>query len=173
MSFKTQIKENFLFPSFIERLEYVLDQIEWRFEKTTAYEEDNNFMFTHLLFDQLNPQNIIQSPHKIIFDPIFYFIKEMIEVKQLLRMKLNLYVNRGQQYIHQPHIDIYDGLTPRPNIITGVFNFTTCDGFTQIEKKKYPSQRNSIILFDGTKMHCGATPTNTKTRMVLNINLIK
>ena len=45
MSFKTQIKENFLFPSFIERLEYVLDQIEWRFEKTTAYEEDNNFMF--------------------------------------------------------------------------------------------------------------------------------
>ena len=87
-------------------------------------------------------------------------------------MKMNLYVNRGKQYVHQPHIDIYDGRTPRPGVITGIFNFTTCDGFTQIEKKKYPSKRNSIILFDGTKVHCGSTPTNTKTRIVLNINLI-
>tara|TARA_R100001086_G_scaffold34183_1_gene15488 strand:+ start:182 stop:697 length:516 start_codon:yes stop_codon:yes gene_type:complete len=170
--FKTITRENFLFPSFMSRLETVIAGIEWHFEKTTAYKEDDNFMFSHLLFDDVNPQRVLHTPYKVIFDPVLYFIKEHIKFKQLLKMKMNLYVNRGKQYVHQPHIDIYDGLTPRPGVITGIFNFTTCDGFTQIEKKKYPSKRNSIILFDGTKVHCGSTPTNTKTRIVLNINLI-
>ena len=70
--FKTITRENFLFPSFMSRLETVTAGIEWHFEKTTAYKEDDNFMFSHLLFDDVNPQRVLHTPYKVIFDPVLY-----------------------------------------------------------------------------------------------------
>ena len=92
---------------------------------------------------------------------------------------MNCYVNHTVQHVHAKHVDVRHGEdskhakkdTPVQGIVTAIYNFTDCDGFTKIEDKKYPSKANSIIIFDGTKLHCGATPTNTKKRVVLNINV--
>jgi len=173
---ETIVKENFLFPSFFKRLTVLIESqfLEWRFEKETVYQaKDNHMFFAITLFDQ--GTNVLNGPHKLIFEPILYFINQEVDFKEVLRMKMNMYVNHTVQHVHQKHTDITqggDGKTPMKGLVTAIFNFTDCDGFTQIEDTKYPSKANSIIIFDGNKKHCGATPTNAKKRVVLNINVV-
>jgi len=171
---KTIVKEDFLLPSFFERLQNIVNgnSINWQFENDTVYNaNDNQMMFTHTLYNKLIKQESILKP---IFEPILYFVDELIDIKDLLKMKMNLYVNHTIQHKQKKHIDIAkeDKKTAIDGLKTAVFNFTTCDGYTQVEDKKYPSKENSIIIFDGNKLHCGATPTNTKSRIVLNLNVI-
>ena len=172
---ETIVKENFLFPSFFKRLTHIIESqfLQWHFEKDTVYQaNDSHMFFTISLFDKRQKQ--LDNPYKSLFDPILYFLAEEIEFDEVLKMKMNFYVNHTVQHDHKKHIDVSqgnDGKTPLPGVVTAVFNFTDCDGFTQVEDIKYPSKANSIIIFDGGKYHCGATPTNAKKRVVLNINV--
>ena len=178
---KTIFKENFLLPAFFDKLTKVIESqaLDWHWEeKTVEWANDNHFMFTTLLYARLSKQKSNWLP---IFEPILYFLAEEVKFKEVLKMKMNLYVNHTVQHVHAEHVDMRHGEdtqhgkkdTPLQGVITAVYNFTDCDGFTKIEDKKYTSKANSIIIFDGTKLHCGATPTNTKKRVVLNINVMK
>ena len=174
---ETIVKENFLFPSFFNRLNNLIEsqQLDWRFEgETVVGAKDNNIFFSLTLFNKIT--NTLNTPYKQVFEPILYFVNQEVDFKDCIRMQMNLYVNHTVQCLQKKHIDVFDSNSkdkaPLKGLVTAVFNFTDCDGFTQIEDKKYPSKANSIIIFDGTKFHCGATPTNAKKRVVLNINVI-
>ena len=176
---KTIFKENFLFPSFFKRLTHIIDNqfLDWRFEENTILgAKDNHMLFALSLFNKKAPEhNKAASTYRFIFEPILYFMSQEVTFKEVIRMKMNLYVNHTVQHVHKKHIDATkgnDGKTPLPGVVTAIFNFTECDGFTQVEDTKYPSKANSIIIFDGSKYHCGATPTNTKKRVVLNLNVV-
>ena len=172
---KTIVKENFLFPSFFSRLTRDIENstIDWYWEDKTipVGEDDRHCMFATVLFDKFQNTTSKWFP---IFEPFLYFLHEEVSFTTLLKMKMNLYVNHTVQHVHAKHIDLYNvANNPRAlDFITAVFNFTDCDGFTQIEDKKYPSKANSIIIFDGKNLHQVATPTNTKKRVVLNINVL-
>ena len=172
---KTIVKENFLFPSFFSRLIKDIESgtMDWYWEDKTIdwAEDDRHCMFATILFDKFKNTRSKWLP---VFDPILYFLHEEVPFTTLLKMKMNLYVNHTVQHVHAKHTDLHDFVTKKTvkGLITAVFNFTDCDGFTQIEYKKYPSKANSIIIFDGKKLHHGATPTNTKKRVVLNINVL-
>ena len=102
---------------------------------------------------------------------------------RLIRMKMNLYTNKGKQVKHGVHNDIFSNGRPNPNVVTAVFNFTTCNGSTIIFDKdengeytkevKLPSVENSIAMFNCPHPHYGVTQSDTPTRIVLNINLEK
>ena len=101
----------------------------------------------------------------------------------LKRMKMNLYPNQETQVDHGIHNDIWIDGRARPDIVTAVFNFTTCNGSTTIfdkdEEGKYtkkivvPSLENTIVMFNNTHPHFGTTQSDTPARIVLNINLAK
>ena len=101
----------------------------------------------------------------------------------LKRMKMNLYPNQTHQVDHGIHNDIWIDGRARPDIITAVFNFTTCNGSTTIfdkdEEGEYtkkivvPSLENTIVMFNNTHPHFGTTQSDTPARIVLNINLAK
>ena len=106
----------------------------------------------------------------------------------LKRMKMNLYPNQETQVDHGIHNDIWigdrnHGGKPNPNIVTAVFNFTTCNGSTTIfdkdEEGEYtkkivvPSLENTIVMFNNPHPHFGTTQSDTPARIVLNINLAK
>ena len=107
----------------------------------------------------------------------------------LKRLKLNLNPNQETQIDHGIHNDIWlDGIDkarpgPDPNVVTGVFNFHTCNGSTTIfdkdEQGKYtkkvvvPSFENTAVMFNNTHPHFGTTQNDTPARIVLNINLAK
>ena len=101
----------------------------------------------------------------------------------LKRMKMNLYPNQETQVDHGIHNDIWIDGRARPDIVTAVFNFTTCNGSTTIfdkdEEGKYtkkivvPSLENTIVMFNNPHPHFGTTQSDTPARIVLNINLAK
>tara|TARA_B100000427_G_C15458786_1_gene573044 strand:- start:31 stop:723 length:693 start_codon:yes stop_codon:yes gene_type:complete len=112
-------------------------------------------------------------------------VEEKTECK-LVRMKMNLYPNQGTNVKHGIHNDIMQNGMPRPDVITSVFNFHTCNGSTILyEKDKdgkfsdnskevvVPSTENSMIMFNNTHPHYGIVQSDTPTRIVLNTNLEK
>ena len=95
---------------------------------------------------------------------------------KLVRMKMNLYPNQGVNVKHGVHNDILQNGAPRPDVVTSVFNFHTCNGYTKIlspDKPEtiVPSIANSIVIFDNPFPHSGVTQTDTDRRIVLNMNV--
>lgn len=132
---------------------------------------DNNFMFTHVIWN-MHTDN--KSPYFETFCPIVYFISQHIPVKDVVRIKLNLYTNQNKKIVHAKHRDITDLETRKPlekcNIT--VLNLTTCNGGTIINDKEYLSKENQAVIFDNNTEHQGFTQTDTSRRIVLNIATI-
>lgn len=95
-----------------------------------------------------------------------------------LRMKANMYFNRGRKVKHSAHCDMVQpdqARTPIPNVITSVFNFTDCNGSTNImnpdgTEEVVESKANRIVLFPN-QLHYGVTQDDTSVRVVLNTNV--
>ena len=105
---------------------------------------------------------------------------------KLVKMKMNLYTNQGINVKHGVHYDVLQNGRPRTDVITSVFNFTTCNGSTIVyERDKngnfsddskelvVPSIENSMVMFNNTHPHYAITQSDTPARIVLNTNLIK
>ena len=105
---------------------------------------------------------------------------------KLVKMKMNLYTNKGVNVKHGVHYDVLENGRPRTDVITSVFNFTTCNGSTIVyERDKngnfsddskelvVPSIENSMVMFNNTHPHYAITQSDTPARIVLNTNLIK
>jgi len=107
-------------------------------------------------------------------------------VCRLIKMKMNLYPKQGVNVKHGVHYDILENDRPRTDIVTSVFNFTTCNGSTILyERDKngnfsndskelvVPSIENSIVIFNNVHPHYAITQSDTPKRIVLNTNLVK
>jgi hypothetical protein len=129
---------------------------------------DNNFMFTHVIW---NSGTKNQSPYFETFCPIVYFIAQHIPVKDVVRIKLNLYTNQNKRITHAKHTDVNNTKTSKPleNCNITVLNLTTCNGGTIIGDKEYISKANQAITFDNHTEHQGFTQTDTSRRIVINI----
>jgi len=106
---------------------------------------------------------------------------------KLIRMKMNLYPSHIKQIDHGIHNDVWQrtntGRQPDPNVVTSVFNFTTCNGSTTLldkdEQGKYtkkvvaPSIENTMVMFNNPHPHFGTTQNDSTARMVLNTNISK
>jgi hypothetical protein len=107
-------------------------------------------------------------------------------VCRLIKMKMNLYPKQGANVKHGVHYDILENGRPRTDIVTSVFNFTTCNGATILyERDKngnfsndskelvVPSIENSIVIFNNVHPHYAITQSDTPARIVLNTNIVK
>ena len=173
-----KIKKNFLPAMFFNKLKLILagESFFWHFDPQTVYDkyfkQDDNFMFTHMLFICKETELGKKQEHSgwfKEFEPIIYFLNDKIKVKKLLRMKLNLYTNQNKVIEHESHTDINDKDKPVPDINISILNFTTCNGGTVIKDKKYPSNENEALIFNNLNKHAGIVQTDTQTRIVLNI----
>ena len=168
-----KIEKNFLPSIFFDKLKdtATTTYFPWYFESQTVCseysEEDNHFMFSHVLFAFEQGKN---SDWFKDFEPIIYFLDNKIKLKKLLRMKLNLYTNQNKKIVHVSHVDILDDNIPRENVTISILNFITCNGGTIIKDKKYPSNENELLIFNNLNKHSGIVQTDTQTRIVLNID---
>ena len=91
-------------------------------------------------------------------------IIDKLEVRSLMRIKLNLYTRTESLCHHPDHCDTsfsHKG---------GLFSLNTCDGFTVINGEEIPSVANRMILFDPYIPHHSTNCTNSAYRMNVNIN---
>lgn len=137
------------------------NDMPWYFNDTINVHHDitdNKCYFTHHLFNRKS--NYLYSNFFHHFNTLF----DTMEVKALMRVKVNCYPRTEKVEIHEEHIDM-------PFTHKGaVFYLNTCDGYTIIEGKKVESLENRIVFFDPSLPHTSTSCSNTKARFNININ---
>ncbi len=169
------VKDNFLPKDLNQELQNLVksNNFDWYFEpRSLVSVDDGNSMFVHKL---LSKSDNHKSKWFLMFEPMLKSLADIVPFTDCLRMKINCYPNRDKIYEHAKHVDFLDFITKKPpkNLITCIYNFTTCNGYTVIGNEKFISKENQIIIFDGDIEHYGATATDADNRIVLNINIIK
>jgi hypothetical protein len=150
------IKENFFSADIYEKIKRDVwcDSVNW-FRRSV---------------DDLGPQRVYFT-HSIYFDyvsshlfPIMEPIIDILEIKSLIRAKLNFYPPTNKVLEHDMHID-YD--FPHKGAI---ISFNTCDGGTFIGEKFIQSKDNRAVVFDPSIKHRSTTSTDLEGRLNLTIN---
>tara|TARA_R100000329_G_scaffold61059_1_gene54581 strand:+ start:1957 stop:2445 length:489 start_codon:yes stop_codon:yes gene_type:complete len=115
-----------------------------------------HFYFTHIFFN-----NEITSKYYDLLKPLVW---DILKVKALIRIKLNVYPRTDTLLHHGSHVD-YDfkhkGL---------LLSLNTCDGGTRIGKKFIPSVANQALFFNAGVTHNSTTCTDQQTRININFN---
>ena len=174
-------------PLFKRLLAIVEDELfNWEWQNNTiqnpyTLKGDNNFKLGKLIYSDprldINANGDyfeVRDKFKNIFQTVADFQNEIKPFKKLVKLKLNLYPNQGEQIKHGRHVDISITGKPDESIITSVFNFHTCNGYTVIDENDkeqiIPSIANQIVIFDNA-YHYGVTQSDIPRRIVLNMNV--
>jgi len=161
-----ELIDNFLPKDDFKRLKELLPkQVPFYFQEAingfhSKSEEDKTFYMTHMLYNWDNNFPVFSNfynEYKIILD--------RLEVKSLVRMKLNLYPRTDTIETHKSHIDY-------PYEHKGcIFSLNTCNGATILEDgTKIKSVANRALLFDPSRKHSSTSCNDSKARLNVNIN---
>tara|TARA_E500000318_G_scaffold101982_1_gene105913 strand:+ start:4163 stop:4639 length:477 start_codon:yes stop_codon:yes gene_type:complete len=157
-----KIVDNFL-PSFFfdfisER--FLHRHFAWYFQKSKVTDDDGEIQFTHLFYDN----NIELSKHINLLEPIL----KQLKVKKLLKAKVNLTLKEDIVRPFNYHVDID---YTKGN--TAILYMNTNNGKTLFKNgKEVNSVANRMLIFANQLEHTGTTHTDTKYRIVLNINYL-
>jgi len=138
----------------------------WQYTHFKIYNGENrndlkNFQFTHIFYNKES----IQSDFFDMISPII----DKLDALSLIKVKANLTTRWEKIEEFDPHVD---------NNIEGsrsaIFYITNNDGYTRFieEDKRVDSVSNRIVIFPTNTLHVGSTHTNTKTRILININYL-
>ena len=104
-------------------------------------------------------------PQSSSFDYIFQLFKPRMDIKALIRIKVNYYPYTSEIKEHAKHIDFdyrHKG---------AVFSLNTCNGFTRMSNgDKVQSVANRMVFFDPSELHNSTTTSNAKGRYNINFN---
>ena len=122
-------------------------------------EDDKSSYFTHTLFTQ--NRNYVASD----FYNDFRFIEDILDVKALIRMKVNLYPRMNEIVTHALHND-------RDFEHKGcILSMNTCNGSTILhDDTKIDSIENRALIFNPSKLHASTSCTNEKARINIILN---
>ena len=158
-----KIIDNFLpkfyFDFFLERL--FNRNFGWYFQNSKVLDNDNEQQFTHLFYQN----NCLQTPQEN-FD-LVKPILEKLNVNKLLRVKLNLQIKEDKVRPTLFHTD-----NTIENATTSIFYLNTSNGKTLFRNSEVESVANRMVIFPSHLEHAGTTHSDTKFRIVLNINYI-
>lgn len=171
---KYKVHKNILNEEAYESIHSLFNgnQFPWYYQGSTLGEsniyEDDEFMFAHKFFYQSE----ITSSYFQTLLPTTLAVSNIVKSNKLLRIKANMYTNQGENIYHGVHTDY-------PKIkkyTTAVYNLTTCNGGTVLyidgEEVVIPSEKNTLLVFDGVIEHKGFTQTDTKNRTLINYDFI-
>lgn len=163
MSTMIEVVDNFLDKEYFDHLKNCVfsTQFPWVFCQEVANlgeMNDDHFFFTHRLYDRFEPQSSFVKE-------IDHLLVKHLEIKSMIRARVNLYPNIGRLVEHDLHEDY-----KYPHK-TAVLYFNTCDGYTGFEDgTKVDSVENRVVLFDGSTPHRSTTCTDQKVRIVLSVS---
>ena len=126
--------------------------------------ELDNYQFAHWVYFQ----NMFVSQPDICNRLMPIIANKAITVRSLISMKINCHPRTEKHVTHGFHTDVskeYDGSK------TGILYLNTCNGYTEFENgTKVESKANRFIEFDSGLKHRGTSCTDTKRRVVINLN---
>ena len=165
---KPVVIDNFLDEQSFRNLQNVIlgNDFTWFYINSIDYsdEEGDKFQFFHAFFKEAIGVNSHQCG-------ILSNILNKIKPKDIFRIKANLLTRTSKIEVNTFHSDIVDlGILPWT---TSILYINTNNGMTTLEDgAKIDSVENRALLFDGLIKHCSSTCTNSRSRLVVNVNYI-
>lgn len=138
--------------------------IAWYYQNhvTRVSEEKSNWRLFYM-FSMVYENDQLENFHPA-WENIMPLLNR-IDIKALVRVKINLYPNTEKVYEHDPHFD-YNWEHK-----ACIFSINTCDGYTKLhDGTKIPSIENQALFFDGSTEHTSSTTSDDVVRMNININ---
>ena len=119
----------------------------------------DSFMFNHIFYN-----NGVNSS---FFEKIVLPLIKPLNVKNLIRAKLNFYTNQKHQIKHVYHTDSEEDHK------VALYSLNTNNGYTEFENGPIvKSVANQLCVFDGKLKHRSVTQTDKDSRINININFI-
>ena len=166
----------------------------WYFVKDTALSTDgqleNNFSFNNTVFDIDSPYSACEYHHNMCRKALIDVLSSLgYELKELHRIRINLYTRNHETMIHHPHIDddhrdskvgiLY--ITTNQDSPTLLYNevfdpqvdindINSIDGRTFTIKDVVHSIENRFVLFSSNRYHSSTRPTKEDIRININYN---
>ena len=144
-------------------------EMEWNFEKTVDYIEDEKFMFTHLFWTpKLGQVSKIWDRIKLLIEDLKPQV--LIKIKANLQTKTKDHIENNFHYDHElVGSRLSDGTLIS---YTAIYYVNTNNGYTLFEDGncKVDCVGNRMIIFDSSKLHKSISSTDQKTRVVINFN---
>lgn len=156
-----EVKDNFLDKDTLVKIQKLVlaDFFPYYYNDYKVEKKDQNFQFTHMLFNSYYNQSN--------YFPNFVPILDQLKCKSLVRMKLNLTPRVEHITPFNYHVDIQDNLDCK----TAVFYLNTTNGMTLFKTgETIKGIENRIVIFNSGLKHAGTSHTDKKVRLVLNIN---
>ena len=156
---------------FEELLKYVnSSNFSWHW-RDSATRIDDKYNFHHMLYTNEDGKSHCYQP----FEELFSSLLQAFNGKLLVHAKMVLSVSRETKEYTGIHYDLSDEFgnptKDKANIL--IFNFTTCNGGTQVNGIDVPSVENSAVLFSNNVSHCGIIQTDKPKRILLNFVFIE
>ena len=126
---------------------YHQDYITEQFEITSI----KNVCFAHIIYrDNLSVSTYFDLLNQILFSKL--------EMRSLIRSKVNCYPRTDEIIEHDWHTDL-------PYEHKGImFYLNTCDGETRFDGDAVQNKENRIVFFDPSKSHASTSCTDQKCR---------
>lgn len=115
-----------------------------------------NYYFTHSVY-------IDHSPNSALWEE-FSEILTLLDIKSLIRIRINLYPRTEIVYKHGFHQDFLFEHN------TCLIYMNTCNGYTAIDDTIVESIENRVVFFNGNVKHHSTTCTDSRTRMTVAIS---
>tara|TARA_R100001530_G_C4292927_1_gene148489 strand:- start:413 stop:934 length:522 start_codon:yes stop_codon:yes gene_type:complete len=164
-----KIIDNFLSESDFDLVQkfFLSNELPWFWSNGISGKEQglDYFQLVHKFFDTKNP---FQNCNSVKYSNFLQPILNKISPDHILRIKANLRPRTSSHIISDWHTDM------KLNQKTAVFYINTNNGYTVFkdDDMRVYSLANRLCLFDGHTEHAGASCTNERRRIVLNINYI-
>ena len=171
---KVQIKDDFLDSQVFLRIKEVFEagSIDWQFTNGTSEpngEDLDSFFFAHWIFES----HTWISPFSNELEPLL----SKMGVMALHMARINL-LTRTEEHVESSFHTDYDHNSPNPEKknmwSTSIFYLNDCNGYTKLEDGTIiKSKANRLLTLPANVKHLGASCTDQKRRLVLNLNYIK
>lgn len=162
-----EIKDNFFSQNAFEKIQSILlsDCFQWFYNDYKVYKakEDNDFQFTHTLYKAM-------APHSGYYGELPDELFDKLKIRLLVKIKANLSTRKHEQELSTFHVD-----QDIPNTFTSIFYVNSNNGCTVFEEtgETINSVENRMITFPSSLYHSTLSHTDTKRRVLININYIK
>ena len=178
-----EIVDDFVSPSYLRALQDSIgEKCPWFIQSsqslsTYATDKVEDFGFSVGIVPPWQPNQFDQSPLATLVAPLIYQLKDYAHAEHILRCRLDMTVLHDH-YLHPPHIDI-----DTPHVASIVYLNET-DGDTVIYDhqqewaESYPTDMKiktniapkpgRMVLFDGSYVHTGYSPSDHQTRILIN-----
>mgnify|MGYP001165282724 CR=1 FL=1 len=184
-----KVYNNFLDQSDYDRLyeNLYIQDFPWYYVSTQSYPEDTGDIFdthlTHVVYEKALEHS---SNFREIFDSLVekttHCVYGAFLPDRILRVKCNLLLAQHEQTMSAWHTDYsaddialpyFNSPLTQGKGTTAIYYLNTNNGYTEFkEDGKISSEENKLIIFDTKKEHRAVRQTDTKSRIVVNINFM-